>query len=381
MLPTVGLSTHVWNNLWKSALLLAGFPVLLVLLAYAFALVIVSSEAHTLRQGFDAAARMLPAVLPVALLVSAIWFAIAWKANQRILDLLTGARPVTRKEEPALWNMLEQLCISRGEAMPRLAVIESPALNAYASGLSRKTGAVTVTRGLLQALEPRELRAVLAHELTHIRNGDARLAVIAAVFAGVISLPGEMLGRLGRIGFSTRSSSRSSNRDSGAGGWLVLIALALMALCYVLAIALRFALSRNREFIADAGAVELTQDPDALITALRKIDARSAMPALPGQVQAMLIDSPEETLGSKWLATHPAMEERIAALVRFAGGRDPGPMLREKAADPSDETVRIRPAAANVEPLQPPPVEPRPWGGPAPAAAPVEAAKPWWRRS
>jgi heat shock protein HtpX len=257
--------------------------------------------------------------------------------------------------------------------MPRLAVIESPALNAYASGLSRKTGAVTVTRGLLQALEPRELRAVLAHELTHIRNGDARLAVIAAVFAGVISLPGEMLGRMRRI----RVTSRSSGRNGGSAGWLVLIALALMALCYVLAIALRFALSRNREFIADAGAVELTQDPDALIAALRKIDGRSEMPKLPGQVQAMLIDSPEETLGSSWLATHPGLEERIGALVRFAGGRDPGPMLRERPQDPSDETIRLHPAAP-VGPLPPLPVVARPWG--APPAEVAKPATPWWRR-
>ncbi|MBX9697981.1 MAG: M48 family metallopeptidase [Acetobacteraceae bacterium] len=371
MLPAVGLRTFIWNNLWKSALLLAGFPVLLALLGYAFALMMVAGQAHSLGQGLRDAAAMLPAVLPVALVVAAVWFAIAWVANQRILDAMTGARPVTRREEPRLWNTLETLCISRGERMPRLAVIESPALNAYASGLSRATGAVTVTRGLLQALDERELRAVLAHELTHIRNGDARLAVIAAVFAGVISLPAEMLGR----GWRVRTSS--SNRDGGTGIVLVLIALAIMAMCYVLAIALRFALSRNREFIADAGAVELTGDPDALISALRKIDARSAMPRLPSGVQAMLIDSPEETLGSAWLATHPAMEKRIGALVQHAGGRDPGPMVRSAAEAPGAQPT-LTPAAATpwAGPL---PVEGRPWGGSS-APAPAAEALPWWRR-
>lgn len=374
MLQAIGLSTHIWNNLWKSVLLLAGFPVLLLILSYGFALIVVSGETQSLGQGFRAAAAVMPYVVPVALVATGIWFAIAWVANQRILDLLTGAKPVTRQQEPLLWNTLEELCISRGEAMPRLAVIESDALNAFASGLSRKTGAVTVTRGLLNALDKRELRGVLAHELTHIRNGDARLAVVAAVFAGVLSLPGEMLGRMGRIGVNSRSSSRDNN---GSGGWLVLIALAIMALCYVLAIGLRFALSRNREFLADAGAVELTKDPDAMITALRKIDARSAMPKLPGQVQAMMIDSDEERVGGKWLATHPAMADRIAALVRFGGGRDPGPMVTERAEDPSDATIRIKPIAPG--PMQPPPVEAQPWGAPAQVALP-EAAKPWWRR-
>jgi heat shock protein HtpX len=339
VLQAIGLRTHIWNNLWKTALLLAGFPVLLLLLGFAFALILVSGEAQSIDAGLRNALGVLPMVVPAVLAVTAIWFAIAWAAHQRILDLLTGARPVTRQQEPRLWNTLEELCISRGEPMPRLAVIETEALNAYASGLSRRTGAVTVTRGLLKALDRRELRGVLAHELTHIRNGDARLAVVAAVFAGVLSLPGEMMGRLRRIRFN----ARSSDRDSKSGGWLVLIALAIMALCYVLALALRFALSRNREFLADAGAVELTKDPDALITALRKIDARSDMPGLPGQVQAMLIDSPEETLGNRWLATHPAMSERIAALVRFGGGRDPGPMATQHAPDPEDGTIRIAP--------------------------------------
>ena len=372
MLQAIGLRTHIWNNLWKTVLLLAGFPVLLLLLSYAFALIVVSGEKHSLGQGFRAAAGVMPYVVPVVVAVTGIWFAIAWSANQRILDFLTGAKPVTRKEEPFLWNTLEELCISRGEPMPRLAVIESDALNAFASGLSRKTGAVTVTRGLLNALDRRELRGVLAHELTHIRNGDARLAVVAAVFAGVLSLPGEMLGRMGRISFNSRSSSRDSNSGSG---WLVLIALAIMALCYVLAIGLRFALSRNREFLADAGAVELTKDPDAMITALRKIDARSAMPALPGQVQAMMIDSDEERVGGKWLATHPAMADRIAALVRFGGGRDPGPMVTERAEDPADETIRIKPIMPG--PIQAAPVEAQPWGAPVAVAEP---AKPWWRR-
>ncbi|MDB5372612.1 MAG: Heat shock protein [Belnapia sp.] len=357
-----GLKTWIWNNAWKTALLLAGFPLLLGLIAFALGLLLVAGEAASFRQGLRDAAGILPAVLPFVLGATAIWFAIAWLANQRILDALTGARPVDRAAEPRLWNSLETLCISRGLGMPRLAVIEVPARNAFASGLSRKTGAVTVTRGLLEALDDRELSAVLAHELTHIRNGDARLAVVAAVFAGVISLPGEMLVRgsrgLGRIG--GRGSSSRNGKDGGGAILLVLLALAIMLLTWMLALALRFALSRNREFLADAGAVELTQDPDAMISALRKVAVQAELPALPAQVQAMLLESAGETLGRSWLATHPALEDRIAALVRFGGGRD---AIGRERGPGMPEPPAIAPAAA------------------APAPPPgTPAGSPWWRQ-
>src|SRR6478609_8824305 len=119
-----GLRTWIWNNGWKAALLLAGFPVLLLLICFGFGLLLVAGSAPSFRQGLRDAAGILPAVLPFVLGVTAVWFAIAWFANQRILDAVTGARPVTRKQEPRLWNLLENLCISRGLGMPRLAVIE-----------------------------------------------------------------------------------------------------------------------------------------------------------------------------------------------------------------------------------------------------------------
>ncbi|MCO6414992.1 M48 family metalloprotease [Siccirubricoccus sp. KC 17139] len=334
-----GLRSWIWNNWWKTALLLAGFPVLLLVLGYAVALLLVAFAAEDVVGGLAAALRQLPVVLPILVAASLLWFLIAWALHQRILDGLSGARPVTRQEQPRLWNALENLAISRGMRMPRLAVIDSPARNAFASGLSARQGAVTVTTGLLEALDDRELEAVLAHELTHIRNGDARLAVVAAVFAGIISLPFQVIFRSGRslaepwrIGLPRRRSSSSSSSDSssgkGGGGAaivLLLLALLLIVLAHLAVIGLRFALSRNREFLADAGAVELTRDPDAMIAALRKVAGHSAMPRLPASLQAMLLDSEEGVLGHAWLATHPTLEERIAALARYAGGRDLSP--------------------------------------------------------
>jgi len=324
-MQAVGLRTYVWNNLWKSVLLLAGFPLLLMLGAYGLLVIFAASEDAGVIAALREAARLLPAAAPFALAATAAWFAVALLANQRIIDALAGARAITRQAEPRLWNAMEVLCISRGEAMPRLAIIDDPARNAFASGLSRRAGAVTVTRGLLAALDDRELAAVLAHELTHIRNGDARLAVIAAVFAGILSLLPELLfrGPL-RAGSVPVRIGRGRGNDRGGGGAAVLIGLALAVLAYVLALALRAALSRNREFLADAGAVELTQDPDAMITALRKVAGDPGMQRLPSSLQAMLLQSPAETLGGAWLATHPAVDQRIAALVRYAGGREPG---------------------------------------------------------
>ncbi len=325
-MQAVGLRTFIWNNAWKTGLLLAGFPLLLCVIGYALALLAVAGQGASIEEGLVQAAQLLPSILPLALAASAVWFGIAFLANQKIIDLASGAREVTRAEEPRLWNALETLCISRGLTMPRLAIIETPERNAFASGLSRKKGAVTVTRGLLEALDDRELAAVLAHELSHIRYGDARTAVVAAVFAGIISMVAELLFRGMRWGGGRR------DRDRGNAGALIIIALVLAALAYVLSIGLRFALSRTREFSADAGSVELTQDPDAMISALRKVAGHAEMPGLPGSMQAMLLDAPPEALGGNLLATHPPLEARIAALVRYAGGRDAGPTLDAPAA-------------------------------------------------
>lgn len=356
-MQAVGLKTYIWNNGLRSILLLAGFPVLLALMAFAVALMGAADDRRGFAHGFRAAVAAWPGYMAFGLFVAAVWFLIAWWANQRILDLVTGAHPVTRQEEPRLWNTLENLCIARGLPMPRLGVIDTAARNAFASGLRRDRGAVTVTRGLADALDDRELAAVLAHELTHIRNGDARLAVIAAVFAGIIGLTAELVLRGMRFA-AFSGGRRNNNSNSGGAGWLALIGLAIAALVWVLAGALRLALSRNREYLADAGAAELTQDPDAMITALRKVAGHSDMPGVPSQVRAMFLDDAQGVSPRWWQATHPALEDRIAALVRYAGGRDPGPL-----PEPAEAVPAPAPAAA-----------------PAAAEAPAERAAPWGPR-
>jgi heat shock protein HtpX len=382
MLPTFGLKTHIWNTGLRSLLLLAGFPVLLLLITWAFTLLMASGGPNGFWGGLKDSIAMLPAAFPVALLLAGLWFAIAWFANQRIIDAVSGAKRVTREQERLLWDTTEHLAISRGMRMPRMAVIETEAMNAYASGLTLDQGAITVTRGLLNALSPAELRAVLAHELTHIRNGDARLAVVAAVFAGIISVAGELMLRgFGRFGArrAVRRSSSSSNSKGGAGA-LVLVALAVAALAWVLSIALRMALSRNREYLADAGAVELTADPDAMASALRRITGQSEMKGLPSQLRAMLLDDASSSLGPAWFATHPPIEDRIAALVRNAGARDPGP-LAPRVAAPSPAEAALDQALAEDRTVVLPPLSPPagPSAGEPHSPASSPPANPWLR--
>lgn len=337
-----GLGTHIASNNTKSVLLLAGFPVLLLLLMYALFLLYAGLAGVPYIDGvpedilpFVWAAQTMTHAWPFALGGAAVWFVIAWFAHQALIDLSTGATQLSRKDDPRTYNLLENLCISRGITVPALRVIESPALNAFASGLHARQYSITVTRGLLEAMTDQELEAVLAHELTHIQNRDVRLLVIAVIFVGIFSFVGEMMFRgftnMGWSGGGRRSGSRSDgdSRSSGGSGIAVIAALALIAIAYALAIVIRFALSRRREYLADAGSVELTKNPDAMISALRKISGHSDVARAPAEVREMFIDNHHVGIGEIF-ATHPPIEKRIAALVTYAGGRDapvaaPGP--------------------------------------------------------
>ena len=160
--------------------------------------------------------------------------------------------------------------------MPTLRMADDDALNAFATGLNQKQYSITVTRGLIKALNDKEIEAVLGHELTHIRNGDVRMLVIAVVIAGVISFFGELVFRLFfQNDACGGGGGRSSSDDrKGGAGLAIIIAIAIIAVAWILSIVIRFALSRQREYLADAGSVELTKNPDAMISALRKIEGR-----------------------------------------------------------------------------------------------------------
>jgi heat shock protein HtpX len=331
-----GLQTHIWNNNGKSVLLMLGFPVLLLLLTYALFLLFAGFAGMSVGPDptagyFIWAGQALAQAWPFALAGAAIWFVIAYFFYQNMIDAATGANRVERKEEPKLYNLLENLCISRGITMPALRIMETDGLNAFATGLHKGNYSVTVTRGLMNTLSDEELEAVLAHELTHIRNADVRLLIIAVIFVGIFSFIGEIGFRSLRFGGSGGSSRRSSGRDSGGGAFIaIIVALVIIAIAYGLAIVIRFALSRRREYLADAGAVELTKNPDAMISALQKISGNAAVNA-PSEVREMFIENPHSDFAGMF-ATHPPIEKRIEALAKFAGGRVAAPVAAQAAA-------------------------------------------------
>ena len=336
-----GLYSHIQSNRRRSAALLIGLFFLVYLLVFAGALV---AEGLTTNAPLDylvqAAIYDFTKAAPFATVGTIVWVAIAYKFHQSMIDAVTGAREVSRAEEPRLYNLLENLCISRGITMPTLRIADDDALNAFATGLNEKQYSITVTRGLMSALNDQEMEAVLGHELTHIRNGDVRMLVIAVVIAGVISFFGEMIFRLffQDAYYGGRRGSSDGDRKGGAGAAIV-IGLVLIVIAWILSIVIRFALSRRREFLADAGSVELTKNPDAMISALRKIEGRGELHAANSAVMEMCIDNPREGFADLF-ATHPSVDARVDALVKYAGGHDPGPALEyeEPGRLPAPET-------------------------------------------
>ena len=234
-----------------------------------------------------------------------------------------------------------------------------------------------MTSGLLNRLNDAELEAVLAHELTHIRNGDVRMLVIAVVIAGVISFFAELVFRLMFQGGLRFTRSGGDRRGSGGAVLAVIIAVVMIAVAWLLSIVIRFALSRKREYLADAGSVELTKNPDGMITALRKIEGRGELEGATSAVMEMCVDNPRSGFADLF-ATHPSIDSRIEAIVKYAGGRDPGPLA---LPEPGDAT-----AGGAAEPEDRPAVS-EPWapgGAPAggadkpflPARAPIELGSP-----
>jgi heat shock protein HtpX len=323
-----GLYTHIRSNRRRSIALLIGLFVLVYVMVYAGALL---AEALTLNAPLDylmrAAAYDFVKALPFATVGALIWIAIAYRFHQSMIDAITAGHRVTRREEPRLYNLLENLCISRGIPTPALRIAEEAPLNAFATGLNQKQYSITVTRGLIERLDDAEIEAVLAHELTHIRNGDVRMMVIAVIIAGVISFVGELVFRLFfQASFYGGLGRRRGGGDRKGGAAIaIIIAVALIVVAWLLSVVIRFSLSRKREFLADAGAVELTKNPDAMISALRKIEGRGELPRATSAVMEMCIDNPRSGFADLF-ATHPSIDARVKALIDYAGGHDPGPL-------------------------------------------------------
>jgi heat shock protein HtpX len=304
----VGIQTQISRNNRNSTLLLIAFPVLLLAMVYAF-LYIINKDKSTVGYTF---AR----VMPLVLVGVGIWFGIAYFAHASLIQMATGARPLERRENMRVYNLVENLCISQGMKTPKIFLIEDDSLNAYASGINEATYSVTLSRGIINKLNDAELEGVMAHELTHIRNRDVRLLIVTIVFVGIFAF-------LSQIAMRTLFFSGGRRRDKDNNGVIMIAAIVITAVAYFISLLLRFGISRRREFMADAGAAEMTHNPLALASALRKISEDPYIEAVQNQdVAQLFIDHPSpEKKGSFSLndlfATHPPIERRIKALEDF----------------------------------------------------------------
>ncbi len=250
------------------------------------------------------------AVIAGVLAVAGAWA--SYYASDRIILTISGAREASRDAYPYLYNAVEGLAIAAGIPAPRLYIIDDTAPNAFATGRDPQRAAIAVTTGLLDKLNRLELEGVLAHELAHIQNYDIRISTLAAVLVGLVALMSDWLLR------SMRWGRRRGGRDGGGGGLVVLAGLALAVLAPFLAQVLRLAISRSREYLADASGAMLTRYPEGLAAALEKISADPEPLEVANKATAHLyIINPLREWGG-WLNslfnTHPPVGERVRRL-------------------------------------------------------------------
>jgi len=302
MAAYIGLHEQIRRNNFRSTLILACFPLLILAGVYAFFFFTGREHPQEVNANF---LRISPFVFGAVL----VWFLIAYFANSSMIQMATQARTLERKENMRVYNLTENLCMSIGMTMPKLYIIDSSSLNAFASGIDKKSFAVTLTSGIIDALDDAELEGVIAHELTHIRNRDVRLLIISIVFVGILSFVVQILFRSLLYGGGRSRKDKDDNK-------LMIVALVIAAVAYLLSVLFKFALSRKREFLADAGAVEMTRNTKAMASALRKISGHDQVEEVKSDdVKQMFIENKALSGGLSGLfATHPPIEKRIAVL-------------------------------------------------------------------
>lgn len=332
----VGIRTQQVKNNIKSLILLALFPCILLGVIYAFLIALayfgVSDPGYgdVVTVDWDYVNYEMKAVLPWVLVIVGIWFAISYFSNTAMIRKATGARPLERRENPRVYNIVENLTMTCGMPMPKINVIDDPQLNAFASGIDDNSYTVTVTTGICDRLSDDELAGVIGHELTHIRNRDTRLLIVSIIFVGIM---GTLMTLAVRIMWNTlvfgggnrRVGSRGKNGNSGAAIIVVmLVAVVLASIGYLFTLLTRFAISRKREYMADAGGAELCGNPLALASALRKISNDPGLSEVEREdVAQLFIIHPQALVKdissflNSLFSTHPSTASRIAYLEQF----------------------------------------------------------------
>lgn len=318
-----------------SLLLLLLFPCILVGAVYLFLVVVHILGVYDAEYGmveqvdWDYVNYEMTCIAPWVFGIVAVWFVISYFANTAMIRHATGARPLERRENPRIYNIVENLCMSCGMNMPKINVINDPQLNAFASGIDEGSYTVTVTTGICERLNDAELSGVVAHELTHIRNRDTRLLVVSIIFVGIVStilsLSTRILWNMFVYGGGGRRSRGKNEKGGGVAIVVVMLVAVVMAvLAYFFTTLTRFAISRKREYMADAGGAELCGQPWALASALRKISNDPGLQDIKRDDVAQLFIMYPQSLNegisgffSGLFSTHPPIERRIAYLEHF----------------------------------------------------------------
>ncbi len=243
----------------------------------------------------------------IALLATIAYVWIAYGAGARAILAISGAREIQDKEEPFIFNVVEGLAMAAGIPRPKIWVIEDPSMNAFATGIEPKNSHIVFTRGLLKGMTREELEGVAAHEMSHIGNYDIRFATLAVIMVGAIAILGQFALRY--VGFGG-----GRNERKGGSAYVLVIALVFAILAPVFAELVKLAISRQREYLADATAAKLTRYPEGLASALEKIKGHATVQGVNSTTASLYIANPLEGKFNGLFATHPAIEERVKRL-------------------------------------------------------------------
>ena len=331
----IGIQSQINHNNRLSLLLLLAFPCIIMAITWVFIAIMsyflgtYDSEGNFINElSYETVNYAFMQTVPWIIGIVGIWFTIAYFSNTAMVRAATGAKPLQRRENPRVYNIVENLCMTCGMDMPAINIIDDPQLNAFASGIDRKSYTVTVTTGLLALLNDDELAGVIGHELTHIRNRDTRLLITSIVFVGIISTVMSIVMRMlfNMMLYGNHNSNRDEKeRNNGAG---LMFALFVGTICcviaYIFTLLTRFAISRKREYMADAGGAELCGNPLALASALRKISNNPGLQNVERDdvAQLFIIHPQKLTEGimgffNRMFSTHPDTAKRIAILEQF----------------------------------------------------------------
>ena len=302
------LQTAIWKNRARLGYLIALVPASVFIVVFIYNFFLYGAPSMDIGISFGKTIEVFFWLGPILI----VWLIVGIFLQRQIIFAFTGAREITRKSHPEIYNIVENLCIEKLLPVPKIGIMDDNSMNAFATGWSTKNSWIVFSQWILDRLNRQEIEAVAGHELTHIINGDVKNMVIVNVFIGAVSTIGYYM-------FRVMASGRSNSNSKG-GNPLALLGLALYLLGLLLLPLVNLAISRKKEYLADAGSVVLTHDNQAMISALQKISTDSRIEKIDTKssaIASMFIHTPKKMPFMHLFATHPPIEERIKALKTY----------------------------------------------------------------